>query len=219
MNLLYLYTNKSFIYTTWSKCIIATLTSKHHNPGMKNTKKLRVTKDQWLTKAIELFAEVGEEGLRIDALAKEVGVAKASFYCHFKGREDLLDHLLNFWIHEHTEVITSNPLLLSMPPKQRLMAMMTMCYEQNLGEFEFHFLTWARKDPITAKKVKKALAIRNEFFRNALAELGFSGDELEMRARIFTVTEPNERSIINPPKSKKLIEKYRELRLEMLLKK
>jgi len=190
--------------------------TKQHNCSMK---KSRITKGQWLAMAMELFAEVGEDGLRIDALAKAVGVAKASFYCHFKGREDLLEHLLKFWIHEYTEVITSNALLLNMPPKQRLMAMMNMCYEQNLGEFDIHFLAWARKDPIIAKKVKKALTVRNGFFRTALEELGFTGDELEMRARIFTVTEPNEHSIINPTKSKKLIEKYRTLRLEMLLKK
>jgi AcrR family transcriptional regulator len=184
---------------------------------MTKIKKARVTKDQWLAKAMELFAAVGEDGLRIDILAKEVGVAKASFYCHFNGRDDLLNHLLNFWIHEHTGVITSNTLLLSMPPKQRLMAMMDMSYEQNLGEFDIHFLAWARKDQVIAKKVKQTLQVRYDFFKTALEELGFSDDELEMRARIFTVTEPTEHSIINPRKSKEQIKNYRNLRLKMLL--
>jgi AcrR family transcriptional regulator len=43
------------------------------------------------------MAEHGTEQLRVEVLAKRLGVTKGSFYWHFKDRRDLQDSVLEFW--------------------------------------------------------------------------------------------------------------------------
>lgn len=58
--------------------------------------------------------------ITVEGLARSLGIAKAGFYWHFKNRDDLLKQLLNYWIHELTEVASENPQLLTLEPKKRL---------------------------------------------------------------------------------------------------
>ena len=59
----------------------------------------RVTLDrhEWIEAAIELLAEQGVQGMRVELLAKNFGVTKGSFYWHFKDRQDLVDGVLATW--------------------------------------------------------------------------------------------------------------------------
>jgi AcrR family transcriptional regulator len=54
-------------------------------------------RDAWIKGAIAILAEHGAERLRVEVLAKRLGVTKGSFYWHFKDRRDLQDAVLNFW--------------------------------------------------------------------------------------------------------------------------
>jgi len=54
-------------------------------------------REAWIKGAIAILAEHGADGLRVEVLAKRLGVTKGSFYWHFKDRRDLLDAVLDFW--------------------------------------------------------------------------------------------------------------------------
>ena len=54
-------------------------------------------RDAWIKGAIAILAEHGAERLRVEALAKRLGVTKGSFYWHFKDRRDLQDAVLDLW--------------------------------------------------------------------------------------------------------------------------
>ena len=67
---------------------------------MENTpKKARVQLDRqsWVMAAIEVMAEEGIAGLRVEVLAKRLKVTKGSFYWHFEDRRDLLVAILQHW--------------------------------------------------------------------------------------------------------------------------
>jgi AcrR family transcriptional regulator len=179
------------------------------------TAKKRVSREQWLSKGLELFAISGAEGLRVEKLARELGIAKSGFYCHFKDRDDLLDHILEYWAHEYTEVITENPMLQHLPARDRLRLLMTMVYEQNLTEFDAAMEMWSRSNKLVARKRKRVIEMRLRFIRNAIRELGFSGDDLEMRTRVLAGFQMGERQIFGS--SKNVARQFRELRLNMLI--
>ena len=90
-----------------------------------------------------------------------------------------------------------------------------MVFEQNLTEFDAAMQVWSNKDPEIAKLVRKVVDTRLAFTRKALKELGFAGDDLEMRTRAFIAFISSERQIYGP--SKKISERYRERTLAMLL--
>jgi AcrR family transcriptional regulator len=65
----------------------------------KPAKPVRVMldRDAWIKAAVTILAEHGADGLRVEVLAKRLGVTKGSFYWHFKDRRDLLDAVLGLW--------------------------------------------------------------------------------------------------------------------------
>ena len=179
------------------------------------TKKKRVSREQWLSKALELFAVHGADGLRVELLARSLGIAKSGFYCHFSGRDDLLAEILDYWCHEYTEVITENALLKASGPRERIYLAMVMVFEQNLTEYDAAIDLWSRTDKAVARKRKQAIDKRLAFFRDAFGELGFKGDDLEMRTQVCAVFQMGERQLLGA--DSKAAEKMRELRLKMLL--
>ncbi len=182
----------------------------------KSRRKDRVSKDQWLAQALEVFTREGEPGVRIESLAREIGVAKAGFYWHFKDRADLLDQLLNYWSHEYTEVVTTNDSLQTLPAAERLLAVMEMIWEHDLAGLDLHFHLWARKDAKVARKVRQVLRKRLDYLISIFSEAGFSGDELEMRARLFLTYTSNE-SLIFRYKSKEQANRLLKRRWRLLL--
>jgi AcrR family transcriptional regulator len=157
----------------------------------------------------------GADGLRVEKLAKELDIAKSGFYCHFKGKDELLGQILDHWGRTYTEVITGDHELLNLPAKDRLLLAMQKVFELNLAEFDSAVDIWSRSDARVARKWKQVMNIRLKFFRDAFEELGFHGDDLEMRTRVCAVFQMGERQALGPVK--KVSEKYRNLRLEMLI--
>lgn len=182
---------------------------------MPDVKKIRVPKDQWLVKGLEIISASGAEALRVEKLAKSLGVAKSGFYWHFRDRQDFLTQLLNYWAHEYTEVISENPMVKKIPPRHRLLEIMTLVFEQNLTEHDAAMQVWAKTNASTARKYRKVVHTRLDFVRKAFAELGFTGDDLEMRTRAFVGFQSNERGIFGA--NKKSSRRYRQLRLDMLI--
>ena len=101
------------------------------------------------------------------------------------------------------------------PPRQRLLMISTLVFEQNLTEFDAAMYVWANKDPKIAKQVRKVTDMRLAFAGAAFAELGFEGDDLEMRTRVFLAHLSGERHLFGP--NKKTAQRHRELRLKMFL--
>ena len=154
--------------------------------GMSQEKRRRgVSKAEWLETGLRALSEGGVSALAIEGLAKSLGIARAGFYWHFKNRDDLLRQLLSHWTHELTEVVTENPDLHALEPKSRLIKAMEMVHDYELTRYEMAIRQWALRDKGAARAAKKVNRIRLDFFRTALLELGFSGDDLEMRAMLF----------------------------------
>ncbi|WP_345795275.1 TetR/AcrR family transcriptional regulator [Thauera sp. JM12B12] len=67
---------------------------------MENTVKKprsQLDRDAWVAGAVEVLAEEGIAGLRVEVLAKRLKVTKGSFYWHFTDRRDLLLAVLSHW--------------------------------------------------------------------------------------------------------------------------
>jgi AcrR family transcriptional regulator len=123
--------------------------------------------------------------MKVEGLAKHLGIAKSGFYWHFKNRDELLRELLQYWIHEITEVITTNEELLEMEPRARLQKTAEMLHDYQLTRYEMAIRQWARQDKEAARVVRKANRMRMDHVRHALAELGITGDEADMRAMMY----------------------------------
>ena len=145
----------------------------------------RVSKDQWLTLAVDTLESKGIEAVKVEKLAKQLGISRSGFYWHFKNRQDLLEHLLDYWANEFTGIVTNNPNMKKLDADKRLLATMKMIRDQKLAKYDLAMNAWAKIDPIASKVVKKVIKMRLDYTRSIFKELGFKGDELEMRTRLF----------------------------------
>ena len=146
----------------------------------------RISKAQWLDMALEVLETDGVAGVRIEILAKRLEISKSGFYWHFKNRDHLLKDMLDYWTHELTEVATENPQLLTLKPKSRLIKTAEMILEHDLTRYEIPIRQWALQDAVAARAVRKVNRLRLDFIGGAFSELGFTGDDLDMRTMLFT---------------------------------
>lgn len=55
---------------------------------------MKVNEEIWIVSGYETFALYGESGLKVEGLAKKVGISKSSFYHHFSDLEIFMDRLM-----------------------------------------------------------------------------------------------------------------------------
>lgn len=157
----------------------------YHAHMSKQRGRRGVSKAGWLDAGLQTLSDRGVADLTVEGLAKSLGIAKAGFYWHFKNRDDLLRQLLDHWTHEITEVITSNPEVLALKPKDRLIRTAEIIHDFELTRYEIAIRQWALQDGEAARAIKKANRLRLVFVRTAFSELGFKGEDLEIRTMLF----------------------------------
>lgn len=64
------------------------------------TEPMTDNKDIWIKTGYEIFALSGESGLKVEVLAKKVGISKSSFYHHFADLEIFVEYLLKFHLQQ-----------------------------------------------------------------------------------------------------------------------
>jgi AcrR family transcriptional regulator len=151
----------------------------------KNKMQRGKSEAEWLEAGLQALSSTGVTGVTVEGLARSLGIARAGFYWHFKNRDDLLRQLLNYWTHELTEVASENPELFAFEPKKRLTRLAEMILDYDLARYDMAFRQWALHDMKAAGGVRKVNRIRLNFVRSAFAELGFAGEDLEMRTMLF----------------------------------
>ncbi|MDI6746090.1 MAG: TetR/AcrR family transcriptional regulator [Rhodocyclaceae bacterium] len=67
------------------------------SPEKPPTAREALDRAAWIAGALDIVAQDGIDGLRVESLAKRLGVTKGSFYWHFKDRRDLIDAVLDDW--------------------------------------------------------------------------------------------------------------------------
>jgi AcrR family transcriptional regulator len=154
--------------------------------SQQKIKTQRITKAQWLDMALVVLETDGVAGVRVEILAKRLEISKSGFYWHFKNRDDLLKDMLDYWTHELTEVLTTNQEMLALEPKQRLTRTAELILEYDLTRYEIPMRQWALQDSVATRAVRKVNRIRLDYIGGAFSELGFTGDDLDMRAMLFT---------------------------------
>jgi AcrR family transcriptional regulator len=151
----------------------------------KTDQKKHTSKGQWLEAALFVFESEGVGAVKIERLAKELKTSRSGFYWHFQDRDELLREMLEYWRREYTEVVIKNFKQQDMGAKEALYHVMQMIDKHNLNRFEVHMRAWADNDPAVEKIVTDIYQERFVFIRQLFSSMGFTGCDLEMRARLW----------------------------------
>ena len=65
----------------------------------------RTPRLKWIEEGLRVLGEAGADAVRVEVLAKRLGVTKGGFYGYFVDRDALLAEMLDTWEYEVTERI------------------------------------------------------------------------------------------------------------------
>ena len=116
------------------------------------------TKDRILEEALTLFAENGYDGTGVEQIAEKVGIKAPSLYKHFKGKEDILNSIIDNAEARYEEYFGSEQHIGEIPESRNDFVRATM------GRIAF-----TMHDPMI-KKIRKFL-VQEQFRNERLAEI------------------------------------------------
>jgi AcrR family transcriptional regulator len=142
-----------------------------------------LTRQDWIDRGLQTLAATGVASVRVEPLAKLLGVTKGSFYWHFKNREDLLAAILQAWVSEHTNRIIDRVDELKGDPQAKLLYLFELAVRDD-GLAENAIRSWATTDIRVADVVDRVDRSRLEYTKDLFLQLGFTPFEATVRARM-----------------------------------
>jgi AcrR family transcriptional regulator len=146
----------------------------------------RLDADAWTQSGLQLLADRGIEGVRVELLAKILGVTKGSFYWHFRDRGALLEAMLDDWRRRATLVIIERLERDPEPPLSRLMKLLRLPLAGQRSEqgadVELAIRLWGRHDPKARAALKEVDQLRLRYIAGLLQASGLPPDQVEARA-------------------------------------
>ena len=145
----------------------------------------RKSRRAWIEAAIATMGLSGVDAVRVEGLARQLGVTKGSFYWHFKDREALLTAVLDEWESGGTLAIIAAVDSVHGSARTRLLQLWNLT---NVGDGlagELAIRDWSRRDPAVAERVARVDDQRMAYVRALFAELGVPAQEVEARAMLL----------------------------------
>jgi AcrR family transcriptional regulator len=128
------------------------------------------------------LAAGGPEAVRVEALAKELGVSKGGFYWHFEGRRALIEETLDAWEKSGTEDVIATVEHGAGDARDRLRRLFELApAAQGLFAVELALRDWSRRDREVAKRLRRVDERRMDYFRSLFRQ--FADDEEDAEAR------------------------------------
>lgn len=155
-----------------------------------------LTKDDWLSAAMELLRTRGIGGVRVLTLAKILRVSRGSFYWHFEDHDDLLRSMLDWWDREMTDSVIQVANESRGSPKKRLMAVAENVLHFHLNKYDAAIRTWAEGDKRAAKTLKRVVRKRLDYITSLFEEAGFTPADARARGDLLAVYIMSEDSIL-----------------------
>ncbi len=152
-------------------------------PKKNQTK--RLNREKWLHSALETMAKEGRARLRLESIAHKLGVTTGSFYWHFKNRDEFVISVAEYWADWSTTQAIKAVTQKGGSGSERLMTLMEHVTKHDLSRYDIVMRSWALHEPQVAKVIKMVDKERLIFILQLFSDMGFTGDELEIRAYIF----------------------------------
>ena len=153
-----------------------------------NRPRAALDRNEWVEAAIEMLAEQGVPGMRIEVLAKNFGVTKGSFYWHFKDRQDLFDAVLQTWRDGRIRDIDKQSVATPGREHDQLLHLIDVygATRNRKGiSIELAVREWARRDAHVVAVVEEVDIWRLECIRKLFLARGVPDEEAKSRSLLL----------------------------------
>jgi AcrR family transcriptional regulator len=139
--------------------------------------------------AFDALANGGIDAVRVDPLAKKLGVTRGSFYWHFKDRAALHTAMLKDWRKRATYQLGTRIESRATSPDERLKQTLALprsgARAKRAAAIEFAIRLWSLRDKEAAQAVTLIDRVRLDYYAKLYGEMGFTPEDARRRAFLF----------------------------------
>lgn len=144
----------------------------------------QLNRGDWIGAALDAITRGGVAAVRVDVLAKTLGVTRGSFYWHFTDRDDLLAAALQEWEHTVTDEIIEELGRITSPGERFDEIFRIAFFGPREGNRVEPALAADAGHPIVAPVLRRATAARIAFLTDLYVDLGLDPAQARRRALV-----------------------------------
>jgi AcrR family transcriptional regulator len=143
----------------------------------------RTPRAAWIDGGLRaLAAGGGPEAVRIETLAKSLGVTRGGFYGRFKDRAALLEAMLDTWERAATDEVMEQVERRGGDARAKVRRAGALTFSDELLPIDLAIRDWARHDAAVATRLRRVDNRRMEYLRELFGSFCSEEDEVEGRA-------------------------------------
>jgi AcrR family transcriptional regulator len=127
--------------------------------------------EDWIRAARIRLAGHGVESVRVEVLARDLGVTKGSFYWHFRDRGELLENLLAHWEDGELEWLNAED---GVGAAMQWAKFIERAADPNRMRMEIALRAWARGEERVAARVAAIEKRKARLIADVLRDVGFT---------------------------------------------
>ncbi|MDO6962512.1 TetR/AcrR family transcriptional regulator [Rhizobium alvei] len=151
----------------------------------------RSTREDWLRLAIRTLIDEGIDQVKVQVLARELGVSRSSFYWFFESLPDLHKQLLEHWLRINTGPIIERALRPAPHIIRAILNVFECWVDDHLFDpkLDMAVRLWARRSETVRAVVEQADSQRVDAIAAMYRRHGYEEGEAFIRARVLYFTQ------------------------------
>ncbi|WP_250004122.1 TetR/AcrR family transcriptional regulator [Actinoplanes sp. M2I2] len=143
----------------------------------------RTPRERWIEEGLRALAAGGPDAVRVETLAKQLGVTKGGFYGSFADRDALLTAMLDTWERESTDEVHERIEREGGDPKKKIERAGLLTFSSDrLLPIDLAIRDWARRDDEVAERLRRVDNRRMALLREMIGTFCSDPDEVEARS-------------------------------------
>lgn len=143
----------------------------------------RTPRSSWIDEGLRALAAGGPDAVRIETLARALGVTKGGFYWHFDDRNALLDEMLDTWEHVLVDEVIERIEARGGDARARLRRLFALASNEPL-RIDLAVRDWARREQTVADRLRRVDNRRMAYMRSLFGAFCSDEDDVEARCTI-----------------------------------
>jgi AcrR family transcriptional regulator len=143
----------------------------------------RTPRSSWIDEGLRALGRGGPDAVRIEPLARALGISKGGFYWHFSDRQALLEEMLDAWERTMVDEVIEAVEAGGEDARSRLRRLFALAVASGgeLLKVELAIRDWARREEAVAERLRQVDNRRMDYMRSLFGAICEDDGDVEAR--------------------------------------
>ena len=146
----------------------------------------RTPRTSWIEEGLRALADGGPDAVRIEPLARALGVTRGGFYWHFDDRRALLEEILDTWERVSVDEVIDRIEGAGGDARAKLRRLSALAVSSDEPlRTDLAVRDWARREQTVAERLRRVDNRRMDYMRSLFGDFCPDEDDVEVRCMVF----------------------------------